>query len=141
MSLVAAMSGSIVAAFIGDRFGTLQPFMISSVLFLLACPVIMNSHVFSSYLIGATLVMFSVGLGIPYCFSIVAALDMDGRYTILTVPAVGVGMMVAPGLAGALSADGNYGLLVSSAGILVILGVGLAVLSLRSAKDHHLNPV
>ena len=139
--LAAAMSGSIVATFIGDRFGTLQPFMISSALFLLACPVIMDSHVFSSYLIGATLVMFSVGLGIPYCFSIVAALDKDGRYTILAVPAIGVGMMVAPGLAGTLSADGSYGLLVSAAGLLVILGMGLSVLSLRSAKDHHLNSV
>ena len=70
-----------------------------------------------------------------------AALDKDGRYTILAVPAIGVGMMVAPGLAGTLSADGSYGLLVSAAGLLVILGMGLSVLSLRSAKDHHLNSV
>ena len=77
--------------------------------------------------------MFSVGFGIPYSFSIIAALDNDGRYTVLVVPAIGIGAMIAPGLAGWLSADGSYQSLLFTASGLVIVAMLFAFRSARSA--------
>ena len=44
--------------------------------------------------------MLAIGLGITYVITIVADLDMDGRYVVLTVPAIGIGVMIAPAIGG-----------------------------------------
>ena len=81
------------------------------------------------------MVMFSVGLGIPYCFTITAELDNDGRYIILVVPAIGIGAMVAPAMAGALfSKDNSLPILVFGATV-VLISIVLATASSRFAKN------
>lgn len=134
ITLISATLGSLAAATLSDRYGTLKPFQLSSFLFLIAVPLFLDSAVFSFYLCGACLVMFSVGYGIPYVFSIVAKLDNDGRFTVLVVPAIGIGAMIAPGLAGWLSASGDFQPLLIAASCFVIVSMGLAFASAKLAS-------
>ena len=135
VSLLCALGGSILAAIIGGKIGTLTPFIIASGVFLSSLPILNNSGEFPFFFAGACMVMFSVGLGIPYCFTITAELDNDGRYIILVVPAIGIGAMVAPAMAGALfSKDNSLPILVFGATV-VLISIVLATASSRFAKN------
>jgi MFS family permease len=108
VTLVFALSGSFVAAGIGDRFGSLAPLVVAHLCFFAAILTLLRADHFSFYATGACLVMFSVGLGLPFAVTTVAELDHDGRFVVLTVPAIGVGMLVAPGTAGWLASGESY---------------------------------
>ena len=108
ITLVFAVTGSFVAVGIGDRFGSLIPLITAHTCFFVAVATLSRADLFSAYAAGACLVMFSVGLGITYAITTVAELDHDGRYVVLTVPAVGSGMLVAPGVAGLLASVGGF---------------------------------
>lgn len=135
VSLLCALGGSILAAIIGEKIGTLAPFIIASSVFLASLPILNNSTQFTYFFAGACMVMFSVGFGIPYCFTITAALDNDGRYIILVVPAIGIGAMVAPAMAGALFNKDNSVPVLLFGAVVVILSIVLAVVSSRLVKN------
>ena len=135
-TLLCALVGSLIAAAMGHRFGLYKPFFVSSILYLVSLPVLANSIEFSYYLVGACIVMFSVGLGIPYGFSITAALDKDGRYMVLAVPAIGVGAMVAPGLAGVLFANGNIAPVMTAGALAVSVAIVLTIYSFKRGLRH-----
>ena len=80
------------------------------------------------------MVMFTVGFGIPYCFTITAELDKDGRYTVLVVPAIGIGAMVAPAMAGVLFDKDNSLPVLTFGAVVVIISIVLATVSNRLAK-------
>lgn len=135
-TLLCALCGSLIAAAMGDKFGLYKSFFASSILYLVALPVLANSTEFSFYLVGACIVMFSVGFGVPYGFSITAALDKDGRYMVLAVPAIGIGAMVAPGLAGVLFADGNFAPVMAAGAFAVSVAMGLTFFSYKRNLRH-----
>jgi len=135
LSLCFATAGSLLAAWLNNKIGTLKPFFIASSLLLLVLPVFLTELSFITYVIGISLMMLGVGMGIPYCYAHVAKLDGDGRFTVLVVPAVGMGAMLAPLLAGWLSDSGSFtGLIVSSA-VLTAVAMALAFLSGRFSVD------
>jgi predicted MFS family arabinose efflux permease len=53
------------------------------------------------------MVTYSFGMALPYAVARVAELDSDGRYVVLTVPAIGIGAMLGPSIAGMLTSDDN----------------------------------
>jgi len=108
VTLVVALTGSFVAAGIGSRFGSLRPLIAAHFCFFTAIVTLLRADLFSVYAVGACLVMFSVGLGLPYAVTTAAELDHDGRYVVLTVPAIGVGMLIAPGMAGWLASGDSF---------------------------------
>lgn len=108
VTLVFALSGSFLAAALGGRFGSLIPLIVAHVCFFVATAALLQADLFTAYAVGCCLVMFSVGLGLPFAVTTVAELDQDGRYVVLTVPAIGVGMLIAPGAAGWLASGRGY---------------------------------
>jgi len=108
VTLVFALTGSFVAAGLGSRFGSLKPLMVAHLCFFAAILTLFQADVFAAYASGACLVMFSVGLGLPFSVTTVAELDHDGRYVVMTVPAIGIGMLVAPGTAGWLASGRGF---------------------------------
>ena len=78
---------------------------------------------FSLYAIGAALLTFGIGMGLPFAIAEVADLDVDGRYIILTVPAIGIGAMIGPARAGYLNASGSFDELLLVASFAVILAI------------------
>ena len=88
---------------------------------------------FVVYAIGACLKTFVIGLLLPFAITEVADLDIDGRYVVLTVPAIGIGAMAGPGIAGVLSQSGDFApLLVFVAATAVISAILIAVSARRA---------
>ena len=108
LSLGAAVLGSLLLAWISERFGFFLPLLFACLLFFAGLVgIFVSTTDVVLYALGACLVMFSVGFGIPIPLATTAKLDHDGRYVILTVPVIGCAAMVAPGAAGILTQWGG----------------------------------
>jgi MFS family permease len=131
LTLVFAVMGSLAAVVMGNRFGSGKPFAAATVLYLLALAGLAGQLTVTSYAIGACLLTLAIGLGITYVITIVADLDTDGRYVVLTVPAIGIGVMAAPAIGGLLTATQDFSsiFIVGSATMILSLVVGLIALS------------
>jgi len=133
ITLVFALGGSFVAIAIGGRYGAFRPLVVAHICFFVATAALFRADLFSVYAFGSCLVMFSVGLGISYAFTTVAELDQDGRFVVLTVPAVGLGMLTAPGIAGWIVSGQGYGPVIVFGAI--TLGASLAAFSTAAALE------
>jgi predicted MFS family arabinose efflux permease len=131
LGLLLAITGSLAAMVAGERFGLAAPLILSITLLVISLFLLGNIGSVAAYGVAACLFTFSFGLGIPYTVSVVAALDVDGRYVVLTVPAIGIGVMLAPAIGGFLSAQGGHGALLMAAGISVLAALALALTALR----------
>jgi predicted MFS family arabinose efflux permease len=126
-SLVAATVGSLMTAWLGKRFGNTRPFAFTVGLFLVALYLLGGEPVFAAYALGTAVLTFAIGMGLPFAVAEVARLDADGRFIILSVPAIGFGAMIGPAMAGTLADTGNFAvvLVVAAATIGVSAGAML----------------
>lgn len=128
VTLVFAVLGSLMAATIGGRFGNVRPFCAGGALFLLSIFALHEPQSFAIYAVGACLLTFSFGFMIPIAVTEVADLDVDGRFIVLSVPAIGIGAMTGPGIAGVLSQSGSFNsMLAFGAASIVLACIFLAV--------------
>jgi predicted MFS family arabinose efflux permease len=134
ITLVFALIGSLLAAALGSRFGNVKPFVAGAALSILALLLLNMQGSFAFYASGACLQTFVIGLLLPYSITEVADLDIDGRYVVLTVPAIGIGAMTGPGLAGILSQSGSFTPLLVFVGATVIVATLLISVSARRAR-------
>jgi MFS family permease len=112
---------------LGGRFGNIKPYAVGGIVFLMALYALNQPDVFTQYSIGACLLTFAIGFMLPIAVTEIAELDLDGRYVILSVPAIGIGAMTGPGIAGVLSQSGDFRpLLIFGAGTLIISTTSLA---------------
>lgn len=127
-TLITATAGSLVTAWVGDKFGNRLPFFASVSVFIASIATLSGSPNFNTFA-GAALVMtFVVGVGLPLVVAEVAARDADNRYVVLTVPAIGLGAMIGPPLFGFLTESG--GVTVS-----IFACAGVAILSAALLRD------
>jgi len=111
ITLIFATLGSLTTAWIGKRLGNVKPFIVSAVLMILASGILYGTPTFTLYAMGAGLLTFGIGMGLPFAVAEVADLDADGRYIILSVPAIGSGAMIGPAVAGALAAGDSFNMI------------------------------
>jgi predicted MFS family arabinose efflux permease len=123
VSLLFAVSGSLVAAALGYRFGNVLPFAAGCGVFFCALLLLTRAGEFTFYAIGACSLTFSVGMGLPFAVARVAELDLEGRYVVLTVPAIGIGAMLGPSIAGALAAGESLSPILAFSGACVFIAV------------------
>jgi predicted MFS family arabinose efflux permease len=135
ITLLFATAGSLLTAWLGERFGNVRPFHVSTSAFLLALAVLAGAVDFSSYAAGTCLLTFAIGMGLPFAVAEVAELDVDGRFVILSVPAIGLGAMIGPGAAGTLADAGDFAPVLAAAAILILLSMTLMWYSSRASKD------
>ena len=127
VTLIFAVIGSLVAAVLGGRFGTVKPFIAGAGVFLAALVALGESQSFSLYAIGACAVTFAIGYMLPIAVTEIAELDTDGRYVVLSVPAIGVGAMTGPGIAGLLTQSGSFApMLIFGAAAIVLASILIA---------------
>ena len=131
LTLIFAVLGSLTAVVIGDRFGSGKPFGAATMMFLFALAWLSSTTTLTDYAIGACLLSVAIGLGITYVITIVADLDMDGRYVVLTVPALGVGIMAAPAIGGFLTTSQGFAAIFVVGGITVSLALLAGLLALH----------
>jgi predicted MFS family arabinose efflux permease len=133
ITLVAAVLGSLAAAALGGRFLTARLFIAGGALFVVAL-VFLNAPLdFTNYAIGACIVTFAIGYMLPIAVTEVAELDSDGRYIVLSVPAIGLGAMAGPAVAGILTQDNAYTPLLAVAAMAILIsGILMGIASGRA---------
>jgi predicted MFS family arabinose efflux permease len=138
VTLIFATLGSLTTAWIGKRLGNLRPFLLSALLMILAAGVLYGTPSFTLYALGAGVLTFGIGMGLPFAIAEVADLDADGRYIVLSVPAIGSGAMIGPAVAGALTAGDSFNtiLIVSIGAILCAIASMSAGRGLAPQQDH-----
>ncbi|MGI9324129.1 MAG: MFS transporter [Pseudomonadales bacterium] len=121
VTLLCAVAGSMTAATLGNRLGNRTPFILSCLIFFAAVFCLNYPQSFPAYAFGACAAMFSVAAGLAFGIAEIAVQDPNGRFIVLSVPAVGAGAMFGPGLAGFLADAHGYG---------AVLGFGVAAVAL-----------
>ena len=136
VTLIFALLGSTLAAVLGGRFGNTKPYAVGGVIFLMSLYVLNSVVVFTQYATGACLLTFAIGFMLPIAITEIAELDLDGRYVVLSVPAIGIGAMIGPAIAGVLSQSGNFQpLLIFGAVTLTISMMLLAYAGTKARRD------
>lgn len=125
VTLIFATLGSLTTAWVGKRIGNVKPFSLSAVLMILASGILYGTPGFTLYALGAGLLTFGIGMGLPFALAEVADLDADGRYIVLSVPAIGSGAMIGPAVAGALTVDDSFN-------VVLIVSIGAIVCAIVS---------
>ncbi len=132
LTLLFAVLGSLTASAVGGRVGSRLPFAAACAAFVGGLAVVAAVPSFSGYAVGACLLTYGIGLGLPYGITIAAQLDPDGRHTVLTVPAIGLGNIIAPALGGFLADAVGYTGVLYAGGVLVLLALAAAMLALNA---------
>lgn len=136
VTLVFAVVGSIAAAILGGRFGNVRPFVVGAAAFIVALVFLNSSQAFAQYAIGACIFTFAIGFMIPIAVTEIAELDVDGRYVVLSVPAIGIGAMIGPAIAGLLSQSGDYApVLIYGGASVIVASVILALAAAHARPD------
>jgi predicted MFS family arabinose efflux permease len=136
VTLLFAVMGSLTCAALGSRFGNSWPFAVGCGIYFCSLALLSRADQFAFYAAGACMVTYSFGMALPYAVARVAELDSDGRYVVLTVPAIGIGAMLGPSIAGMLTSDDNLTPILWFGGCAVLLATVL-VLSARNHQAAH----
>lgn len=136
LSLILAVCGSLAATMLGDRYGLSLPLATSALLLLVSLVLLGDMDSLAAYTRAICLFAFSFGLGIPYTVSVVSYLDINGRFVVLTVPAIGVGVMLAPVLGGMLTGAGGHNALLITGAVSVLAALSLDLMALRLGLPH-----
>jgi predicted MFS family arabinose efflux permease len=136
ITLLFATGGSLLTAWLGERYGNVRPFYLSCLAILTALTLLGAVSGFELYALGTCLLTFAIGMGIPFAVAEIAELDVDGRFIILSVPAIGMGAMVGPGVAGALSDGGSFIPVLSVAAVGIVVSMLLMRYSDGFRRSH-----
>jgi MFS family permease len=132
---VFAISGSLLAMWLGGRLGAAKPLVAACIMLLISLTLLGSVETLTDYTVGACLFSLAFGLGVPCVVTVTADLDIDGRYVVLTVPAMGFGVMSAPASAGVLiSVHGHTGVLWGG-GLATVVAMTLALAALKLGLD------
>jgi len=134
VTLVFAVLGSLLAATLGGRFGNVRPFVAGAAVFLMALYALNVPSGFPPYAVGACLLTGAIGFLLPIAVTEVSELDTDGRYVVLSVPAIGIGAMAGPAIAGALTQGGTFTGLIVFSGAAILFSTLLLVLAAGKAR-------
>jgi len=130
LTLLFAMVGSLIAAVVGNRFGSAKPFTISTITFLVALAWLSGAGSMVNFAIGSCLLTLAIGGGVTYAVSMVADIDLDGKYVVLTVPSLGFGVMFAPVIGGMLTATHGFTFMLFIGGVILVVSLFFSYLAL-----------
>lgn len=125
VTLLTAAVGSLLTAWLGQRYGNTKPFMYSVVMFVVGLWALWGTPSFSTFASGVCLITFAIGMGLPFAVAEVAEADPDGRFVVLSVPAIGLGAMIGPAMAGWLADLSGFSVVMACVGIGVALSAVL----------------
>jgi predicted MFS family arabinose efflux permease len=134
-SLGFATMGSLTAAGIGKHFGNVHPFLVSLLVIAAGLAFLADASTMAIYSIGCCLFALAFGAGLPFAIAEISELDLDGRYVILSVPAVGMGAMIGPGVAGSLYTGESALLILTLVAITMIVAAGLMWTAHRNKRS------
>ena len=126
--------GPLVPIFIGTRFGRAWPVIVPTVIMTLL--VILYSGPFSANEFTLYVVLFSTlwGVGSVYLFGLIAALDWNGRSSVLTPAFQSMGLGAGPVIMGYIADDLGYGSVGWTYAILTLMSIFIFLYVLQVTK-------
>ncbi|MBT8047179.1 MAG: MFS transporter [Xanthomonadales bacterium] len=134
LGLLFAMAGSLLAVALSDRLGSARPLILAGAVILGSLFLLAHADSFPVYRVAVCGFTLALGMGIPYFIHVVAVLDLEGRYVILTVPAVGIGVSLAPAIGGVLSGSGSFLTVLFTGGAATLAAVAAALIALHLGR-------
>ncbi|MDA8961773.1 MFS transporter [Congregibacter sp.] len=125
ITLLCATGGSLLTAWLGKRLGNPRPFYAACIAFLFSLLLLGTSGGFAVFATATCILTFAIGMGLPFAIAEVAELDADGRFIILSVPAIGMGAMFGPGISGTLADIAGFSSVLVAAGGAIFIAVAL----------------
>lgn len=125
ITLLCATGGSLLTAWLGERLGNTRPFYAACVALLFSLLLLGTSGGFAVFATATCVLTFAIGMGLPFAIAEVAELDADGRFIILSVPAIGMGAMFGPGISGTLADIAGFSSVLLAAGGAIFIAVAL----------------
>ena len=107
-SLVVGIIGASIAAWIGDRFGSIRPIMLAWTMVLVmgfAMPYLPTP---AAFILGFCLLRFFTNINDPFVVGVVARLDIEGRLTTIFAASGLFGAAIGPFLASTIAGDGDF---------------------------------
>jgi predicted MFS family arabinose efflux permease len=132
LSLAFAVAGSLLAMWQGERLGSGRLFASACVGILIALLMFGQVSSLTDYAVAVCLFSVSFGAGVPSVVTIVAQLDADGRFVVLSVPAIGVGVMTAPAVGGLLTDTIGFEAILWAGGVSAVVATLLSMAALVS---------
>lgn len=138
-----SFAGSMLAAFIGMRFGRLAPIVFGTSISLAAISLLIGGTDSVSFMAATLLTMAAFGFSVPYRLALVADADEEGRYAPWAVSAQTIAGIAGPGISGVLIAGGSYptvyaiwtGLVVAGLAIYMYATVSMGAKSVDDLKS------
>ncbi len=121
-NLLASAAGSVLATFLGTRFGRRKTLLGGMALMAAAIIALSGAAVYWLYAVGVIGLGFTVGLVMPYQMATLAALDKEGRFVVLITAAQGIGSAIGPVLGGVMVDTGGLRYLVITAAVMLVAG-------------------
>jgi len=132
LSLACAVAGSLLAMWLGERLGSGRLFATGCFAIVISLVLLGRVSSLTEYAVAVCLFSISFGAGVPSVVTIIAQLDIDGRFVVLSVPAIGIGVMAAPAIGGVLTETIGYQSILWVGGISVILATICSMAALLS---------
>jgi len=107
-SFFASGVGSIAAAAMGRRFGSIRPFVAAVVLSISSVWVLWAGGTESIFFAGVMLFALAWNLGSPYRMALATRADSSGRYSTLVPAMQTLGAAIGPAVAGMLIVNGSF---------------------------------
>lgn len=134
MSLVAGFFGAVSAVLVGDRFGRLKPVGAGLFLCFVSVLMLLPELNVAMYAVAACAFNSAFPFTIPFLLALTADYDFNGRYIVLTVPAISLGIVCGPAIGGLLVGAAGYGGCIAFSCTVFILAMALVVIAVRKAS-------
>ena len=107
-SLVVGIIGASIAAWIGDRFGSIRPIMLAWTMVLVMGFAVPYLPTPAAFILGFCLLRFFTNINDPFVVGVVARLDIEGRLTTIFAASGLFGAAIGPFLASTIAGDGDF---------------------------------
>ncbi|MCP3869167.1 MAG: MFS transporter [Gammaproteobacteria bacterium] len=134
VSLIGAMAGSFIAAFVGEHMSRRTPLLFAMATFFGAVILLTYVDGVGFFTVGCALFAMSFGFSLPFQVTIVSDFDSSGRFVVLTAPALALGGIAGPAIAGMLKTGLDYMPIVIYASCAVLVSVVLFLMALKLAQ-------
>jgi len=133
LTIVTGMTGALAAAWLGDRFGRLLPHFIGAAGTALTLMLLYGEPGLLRFSAAIVCLTLSLNFWLAYMLGAVTAVDVQGRYAVLTTAALGIGATFGPAVAGGLVAAGGYLPMFAFAAAAIATGLAIMTAILRRA--------
>ena len=132
LSLFFALFGALMAAAVANKFNRILPPMVGLLIVLVSIFLFTMKLTVGIYAIAACLFNLAFAFTIPFLVTLSANLDFNGRFVVLTVPAIAFGNTVGPAVAGSLIEGQGFRGVMVFAGCMMIMTSVLVISAIKT---------